>query len=69
MNPAIPQFDKNYSIAATITIKNLRLSALSLCRSPFILLWGNLIHNLLYMYMLPTKFRFIWLSSFKGEDF
>ena len=19
--------------------------------------------------MLPTKFRFIWLSSFKGEDF
>jgi hypothetical protein len=25
------------------------LSELSLCRSPFILLWGNLIHNLPYM--------------------
>ena len=23
----------------------------------------------IHMYMLPTKFRFIWLSSFKGEDF
>ena len=36
---------------------------LGLCRSPFILLWRNLIQN------LPTKFWFIWLSSFKGEDF
>jgi len=21
------------------------------------------------MYMLPTKFRLIWLGSFRGEDF
>jgi hypothetical protein len=33
----------------------------------FILLWGNLIQNL--PWVLPTKFRFIWLSSFRGEDF
>jgi hypothetical protein len=29
----------------------------------------NLIQNLPYMQMLPTKFLVIWLSSFKGEDF
>jgi hypothetical protein len=33
---------------------------------PFILLWGNLIQNL--PYVLPTKFRFIWLLGFR-EDF
>ena len=46
---------------------NQRLSGLSLCRSPFILLGGNLIQNL--PQVLPTKFRFIWLSSYREEDF
>ena len=37
------------------------------CRSPFILLRGNLIQNL--PQVLPTKFRFIWLSSYREKDF
>jgi hypothetical protein len=44
-----------------------RPSGLSLCRSPFILLWGNLIQNL--PYVLPTKFWFICLSSFREKRF
>jgi hypothetical protein len=44
-----------------------RLSGLSLCRSPFIMRWGNLIQNL--PLVLPTKFWVIWLSSYKEEDF
>ena len=37
------------------------------CRSPFIQLRGNLIQHL--PYVLPTKFRFIWLSSYREKDF
>ena len=47
--------------------RNQRLSGLSLCRSPFILLRGNLIQNL--PQVLLTKFRFIWLSGYRKEDF
>ena len=36
-------------------------------RSPFILLWGNLIQNL--PYVLSTKFRFIWLKQFQWRKF
>ena len=46
---------------------NQRLSQLNLCRSSFILLCGNLIQNL--PWVLPTKFRFIWLLSFRGNFF
>ena len=48
------------------TVKYQRLSGLSLCRSPFILLRENFIPNL--PQMLPTKFWFIWLLGFSGED-
>ena len=37
------------------------------CRSPFILLRGNLIQHL--PQVLPTKFRLIWLSSYREKDF
>ena len=37
----------------------LEAHGLSLCRSPFILFWGNFIQNL--PQVLPTKFLFIWL--------
>ena len=37
-----------------------------MCRSPFILLCGNLIQNL--PQAIPTKFRYIWPSGFRGED-
>jgi hypothetical protein len=43
------------------------LSGLSLCRTLFILFWGNIIQNL--PQVLPTKFWFIWLLGFRGEDF
>ena len=55
-----------------ITLKNIwnrkikKLEA-QWCHSPFILLWGNLIQNL--PWVLPAKFRFIWLLSFRGEDY
>ena len=37
------------------------------CRSPFIMLRGNLIQHL--PQVLPTKFRFIWLSSYREKDY
>jgi len=46
---------------------NKRHSGLSLCRSPFILLWQNLIQNL--PLVLPTKLRFILAKQFQRRRF
>ena len=47
--------------------KKLELSGLSLCHSPFILLWGNLIQNL--PQVLPTKFWIILAKQFQRRRF
>jgi hypothetical protein len=57
-------FPAHYCMCKTPLLKNWRFSGLSMCRSFFILFLANFTQNL--PYVLPTKFRFIWLFGFRG---